>query len=165
MKTIAYYASVKASRRAKLGNFLEEIAVRGKEERQPRRKGIDGKTGADRASDVFNGIAERERQLLDRGRAGFADVVSRDRDRIPIRHLVGTESKNLCYQRQARLGRINVGSAGDVLLEDVVLDGTTEFVARDPLFLSGHDVHGEQSRCGRVDRHRGRDLVERNAVE
>ena len=38
-------------------------------------------------------------------------------------------------------------------------------VARDALLLGDRDVEREQHRRGRVDRHRRRDLVERDAVE
>jgi hypothetical protein len=37
--------------------------------------------------------------------------------------------------------------------------------ARDALLLADADVEGEQDRRGRVDRHRSRDLVERDAAE
>src|SRR5690606_4215851 len=57
------------------------------------------------------------------------------------------------------------GAAGGVLLEDVVLDGAGEFLARHPLLLGGGDVERQQDRGGAVDREAGADLVERDAVE
>jgi hypothetical protein len=53
----------------------------------------------------------------------------------------------------------------DVLLEDVRLDGPAEGVARHVLVVADADVEREQHRRRRVDRHRGRDLVERDPVE
>ncbi len=62
-------------------------------------------------------------------------------------------------------GRIDVGAAGDVLLEDVVLGGPGDRRARDALRLGRRDVEGEKDRSRRVDGHRRRDLAERQAVE
>ena len=43
--------------------------------------------------DVLDRVRERERELLHRRRAGFANVVAGDRDRIPVRHLGGAEAE------------------------------------------------------------------------
>ena len=37
---------------------------------------------------VLDAVAQRERQLLQRRRAGFADVIAADRDRVPARHFL-----------------------------------------------------------------------------
>ena len=49
--------------------------------------------------------------------------------------------------------------------EDVRLRGAAELVARDALLLADTDVVREDDRRGRVDRHRGRDVAERDARE
>ena len=59
--------------------------------------------------------------------------------------------------------REDVGAARDVLLEDVVLCGATDLGEVGALLLGGGDVEREQDRPGGVDRHRGRDLLERDA--
>ncbi len=66
-----------------------------------------------------------------------------------------------------RLGprRVDVGAAGHVLLEHVVLGRAAHRCRRDALQLRGHDVHRDQHGCGGIDRHRGRDGVERDPVE
>ena len=61
--------------------------------------------------------------------------------------------------------RVDVGAARDVLLEDVVLDGAADALPGDALLLGEHEVEREQDRRRGVDRHRGRDAVERDAVE
>ena len=103
---------------------------------------------------VLDRVRERERELLHRRRARLADVVAADRDRIPLRHLRGAEAEDLGDQREARPGRIDVRAARDVLLEDVVLDRAAERRARDAALLGDDDVHREQRRRRRVDRHR-----------
>ena len=75
-----------------------------------------------RALHVLDRVRERERELLHRRRSGLADVVAGDRDRIPARHLRGAEPEDLGDEREARLRRIDVRAARDVLLEDVVLN-------------------------------------------
>src|SRR3989441_46702 len=54
---------------------------------------------------------------------------------------------------------------GDVLLEDVVLDGPTELVLRDPLLLRDRDVRAEREDRAGVDGHAGGDPVERDSAE
>src|SRR5215203_4669434 len=64
-----------------------------------------------------------------------------------------------------RLRREDVVPAGDVLLEDVVLHRPAQRLTRDALLLRDQLVQQEQQRRRSVDRHRRRDLVERDAVE
>ena len=61
--------------------------------------------------------------------------------------------------------REDVVPARDVLLEDVVLDRAAKRGAGNALLLRCELVEQEQERSGRVDRHRGRDAVERDSVE
>ena len=118
-----------------------------------------------RARHVLDRVREGERELLHRRRAGLANVIAGDRDRIPVRHLRRAEAEDLGDEREDRLGRIDVRAARDVLLEDVVLDRAAQLRARDAALLGDDDVHREQRRRRRVDRHRRRDLVERDPVE
>jgi hypothetical protein len=45
------------------------------------------------------------------------------------------------------------------------LDGAAHFIERHALFFRDGEVKTQESRCGRVDRHRRRYLVERDSVE
>ena len=72
----------------------------------------------------------------------------------------GAEGEDVRHQAHRRLRPVDVRAAGDVLLEDVVLDGATEPVAGDAAAVGhGHD-HGHQDRRRGVDGHGGRDLVQ-----
>ena len=51
------------------------------EEREPRREVVDAQAALDGGLDVGHPVGDRERQLLDRGRAGLADVVAADATR------------------------------------------------------------------------------------
>ena len=57
--------------------------------------------------------------------------------------------------------RVDVGPPGDVLLQDVVLDGAADLLPRHALLLGHQLVEQQQDGAGRVDRHGGRDLVHR----
>ena len=68
-------------------------------------------------------------------------------------------------QPHRRLGRVDVVAARHVLLEHVVLDRAAQLLGGDALLLADQLVEQQQDRRRRVDRHRGRDLVERDLVE
>ena len=108
---------------------------------------------------------ERVGDLLHRRRPGLLQVVAADVGRVPARHLVDAEGDHVGDQPQRGLGREGVGAAREVLLDDVVLGRALELGAVDPVLLGDRDVEAEQPGGGRVDRHRGVHLVERDAVE
>ena len=120
------------SRRAVLGDLLEEVDVGVEEERQARGEVVDGEAALDRALDVGEAVLERERQLLLGGRAGLADVVAGDRDRVPARHLGRAVLDHVGDQAHRRLDREAPLLLGDVLLEDVGLDRAAEPVGAIP---------------------------------
>jgi hypothetical protein len=80
-------------RGAELGDLLEEVRVRVEEERKARAKSSMARPLASAASTYATGVRERERDLLDGRRAGLADVVAGDRDRVPPRHLGAQNAK------------------------------------------------------------------------
>ena len=110
-------------------------------------------------------FASVKRELLHRRRAGLADVVAGDRDRVPGRDPFGAVREQIGRQSHRRSRRKDVVPARDVLLEDVVLHRAAQRFTADSPPLRHELVEEQQQRRGRVDRHRRRDLVERNAVE
>ena len=164
-KAIAHEACVDSPRGAELGDFLEQVVVRGEEERETGSKVVDGQSCVDGPADVLHGIRERERKLLHRRGAGLADVIAGDRDGVPAGDLSGAEAEEFRDERQRRRGRIDVRAPRDVLLENVVLDGAAERTAGNAAFFGDHHIHGQQRGGGRVDGHAGGHCVERDAVE
>jgi hypothetical protein len=61
--------------------------------------------------------------------------------------------------------REDVVPAGDVLLEDVVLNRAPQLVTCDALLLADELIEEQEQRGGGVDRHRRRDLAERDIGE
>src|SRR5919201_6303742 len=91
-------------------------------------------------------------------RAGFADVVAGDRDRVPVRQPLGAIGEQVGRQPHRRAWRKDVVPTRDVLLEDVVLDGAAEPGPAYSLLLADELVEEQEQRSARVDRHRGGDL-------
>ena len=150
---------------AELRHLLEDVVVAVEEEGQPRRELVDREAGVDRRLHVGHPVGERERDLLDGRAALLAEVVAGDRDRVPARDVLGAVGEQVRRQAHRRPGRVDEVPARDVLLEDVVLDRAAQLLRRHALLLADELVEQQQHRGGRVDRHRRRDLVERDAVE
>ena len=102
---------------------------------------------------------------MGRGRPGLAHVVAADADRVPARQLFGAELEDVGHEPHGRPRREDVGAAGDVLLENVVLGGAADLGSGDTLLFSRRHVQRQKDAGGRVDRHRGADGPERQAVE
>src|SRR5919198_967749 len=92
----------------------------------------------------------------------LADVVAGNRDRVPARHVLAAVLEDVGGEAHGRLRRVDVVAARDVFLQHVVLDGAAELVGGDALLLADELVEEQQDRGRGVDRHRGRDLVERD---
>src|SRR5262245_4226028 len=75
--------------------LFKEIVVDIKEERETRGEFVDIKPCFHRRLNIGNAIGQRESNLLGGSRASFADVVARDRNGVPVRHLICTESKDI----------------------------------------------------------------------
>jgi hypothetical protein len=65
---------------AVLGDLLEKIVVRVEEEAEARREIVDREAAFERPIHVLDAVAQGERQFLQRGRTGFADVIAADRN-------------------------------------------------------------------------------------
>ena len=161
---VAQLARPDAARGAVLRDLLEEVEVRVEEEGEARREVVDVEPALDGGLDVREAVGEREGELLRGRRAGLADVVPGDGHRMEERHLARAELDHVDDEPHRRLGREDPLLLRDVLLEDVRLRGAPQLVARHALLLADADVVREHDRRGRVDRHRGRDVAERDAA-
>src|SRR2546428_4376196 len=73
-----HYLTPDLTRGAVLGDLFEEVIVGVEEEAKPRAEFINIESTPPRPLDVLNAVIQSEGQLLQRGRAGLADVVSAD---------------------------------------------------------------------------------------
>jgi len=126
---------------------------------------IDSSTYIGRSALIEGAIVGKSCDIKPHARARLADVVPRDRDRVPERHLPRAVLDHVDAEAHRRLGWEDPFLLRDVLLEDVRLDRPAELVLGDALLLGHADVEGEEHRRRRVDRHRGGDLAERDPGE
>ena len=150
---------------AELRHLLEDVVVPVEEEGEPRAELVDLEAGVDRGLHVGDRVGEREAHLLHRRAALLAHVVAGDRDRVPLRHALVAVGEQVGGEAHRRAGRVDEVAARDVLLQHVVLGRAGELLGRHALLLADQLVEEQQHRRRGVDRHRGRDLVERDPVE
>ena len=130
--------------------------MRVKKERQPRREIIHSQTALNPRLHVGKAVLERERQLLARRRTGLADVIPRNRDRVPARHPHSTELDHVSHQPQRRINRETPLLLSDVLLQNVRLDRARQTLRTHTPTLRRHNIKSQHHRRRRVDRHRRR---------
>ena len=148
-----------------LGDLLEKVVVRVEEEAEPRPERVHVEPGVERRLDVGDPVGQGEPELLGRRRPGLADVVARDRDRVPARRVLGAPRERVGDEPHRRARRVDVGPSRGVLLEDVVLDRPAEPRWVRPLLFRHGDVEREQDRRRRVDGHRRGHALQRDPVE
>ena len=144
MKAFAHDARPQAARRPKLRNLFQQIIVGIEKERDPRREVVDFKAGLDRSFHVSDSIGDGECHFLDRISPRFPNVITADRNSVPVRDLARAEREGVGNQAQRRSGRKNVCAARDVLFKDIVLDCATDFFKGNALSSSHGEVKTEQ---------------------
>ena len=115
--------------------------------------------------DVGDAVGKREGDFLNGGRAGFADVIAGDGDGVPLGEIVAAPGEDVGDDAHGGADGINVGAAGDVFLEDVVLYGAGNFCEIGALLFGDGDVEAEEDGGGGVDGHGGGDFFERDIIE
>ncbi len=135
------------------------------EERQSRGEVVHRQALLDRRLHICDPRAQRERHLLHRRAALLAEVVARDRDRVPPRHPLLAVLEQVRRQPHRGLRRIDVVAPRYVLLEHIVLGRSPQLLAGHPLLLAHQLVKQQQAGRGCVDRHRRRHLIQRDALE
>ena len=157
--------NVSRSSRAQMRRAARYLAISSKKsiwalkkKRQPRREVVDVEAARERLLDVGEPVLECEGELLRGGRAGLADVVAGDRDRVPARHVARAPLDHVAAQAHRRVDRKAPLLLRDVLLEDVGLDRACELLGDgDALRRSAATTkNASMIAAGRVDRHRHR---------
>src|SRR5690606_9409735 len=98
---LAHEARPEATCGTELRDLLEQVVVRREEERESRGEPLERQPARECALDVLERVGEREGDLLRRGRAGLANMVAADRDRVPARYLPRTEIEDVGNEPQA----------------------------------------------------------------
>src|SRR5205823_12015139 len=97
-------------------DLLEEVDMRIKKEGEARCELVDIQAGLDGRLHIGHPISQGERELLDRGRPGLADVIPGNGYRVPAGHVAGSENDRIHHEPHRRFGREDV-----LLLRDVFL--------------------------------------------
>ena len=119
--------SRRAARNFAISSRKSLCALKKNDSRGP--SAIHVEPGVARRLDVGDRVGEGEGDLLHRRRAGLADVVAADRDRCSSCGSSRSQHAKMSVTMRRRVPRrIDVGAAGDVLLEDVVLHRAGQLV-------------------------------------
>ena len=85
--------------------------------------------------------------------------------RVPLRRLPGAEQDHVFGQPERGFGREDVGSAGQIFLDDVVLGRALKRLPGRALLVGDRDIERHQPGRGGVDGHRRVHRGERNVLE
>ena len=164
-ETLLHEPRPQTSRAAELRHLLDEVRVTGEEEGEPLPEVVRVEPRRARRPHVLEAVGEGEGDLLGSRRPGLTDVVAGDRDRVPPRYALGAVGEDVGDEAERGLRGKDPGAAGHVLLEDVVLHRARQRLLGYPATTGHRDVERQQDGRGGVDRHRGRDPLEGDAVE
>ena len=92
-------------------------------------------------------------------------MVTRNRNRVELRHVHRSVSHNILNHTQRLMRRIDEGVTHHELLQNIVLNSTTEKLLLHTLFLSSNNVETHYRKHSSVHGHGDRHLVQRNTVE
>src|SRR5512135_2707848 len=104
MESITHLPRPDAARGAVFGDLFEEIIVRVEEEGKAGREAIHIHAALDAPADILEPVCQRECQLLRGGGACLADVITADRDGVPLRHLLRAVFHGMHYEHHRSRG-------------------------------------------------------------
>src|SRR6185436_8468164 len=105
---------------------------------------VHGQACLQRSLNVGDAVGKSKGNFLNSSRAGFANVIAANRDRVPIRHLTRAKHKSVGDEAQRRSRRVNVSAPRNVLLKNIVLQRALEFVETDMLLPGNGQIKTEQ---------------------
>src|SRR6267378_3357554 len=164
-ETFRHDAGPETAGGAVFGDFFQKIVVGIEEERKLRGEFIDAEPGVERSLDIGDAIGQREGDFLDGGGAGFADVVTGDGNGVPLGKIVATPCENVRDDAHRGAHGIDIRTAGDILLQNIVLHRAGEFLQAGALPFRNGYIETKQDCGGGVDGHGRGDFFEGDAVE
>src|SRR6185436_18325474 len=95
LETFAHDTRPHSSSSTKLGNLFKQVVMRVEEEGKPGSKIINLQSGFQRGFDVRDSVSDGESDFLNSGRSGFTNVITTNRDRVPVGYFAGTEREDV----------------------------------------------------------------------
>ena len=163
--TLFHYACPQAAGSTEFGYFREEIQACGKNPADTGSKIINLLACFDCSINIGHGISEGKSDFLYLGSTCFANVISANADSIPFGDILRAISKCICNQTHGRTWREDIGSAGDIFLENIVLNSALQLLRLYALLFGNSNIHCQKYGCRTVDGHRGADLIQRNTFK
>ena len=158
-------AAPQQARGAHLGHFQVEVHANGPEEGEAPGKLIHVHALGNGGLHILLAIGQRESQLQRLVGAGFLHVVTRDADRVELRHVLRGVLNDVADDAHGRRGRVDVGVAHHELFQNVVLNRPAQLVLAHTLLFRRHHVAGQHRQHGAVHGHGDADFAERYLVE
>src|SRR5207253_692488 len=140
-----------------------KVVVGVEEKAQPRTEVVHIEAASARPLHVLHAVVKGECQFLQRGRAGLADVISADRNRVEAWREFRTKLESVHYQAHRGRWGVDVLLLGNVFLQNIVLNRTGNLLPVGALLFRDHQVHRPQHRRRRIDSHRYGCLFQVNA--
>ena len=158
-------AAPQQTRCAHLGNFQIEIHAHRPEKGQATCKVIDVHAFCNGGFHILFAIGQSESHFKRLIGTGLLHVIARNRNGVELRHVLGRVLDDVANDFHRWLGRIDVGVAHHELFQNVVLNGSRQFVLAHALLFSGHHITCQHRQYRTVHGHGHRHLVERNLVK
>ena len=148
-----------------LGNFHEVVCTDSPEERQARSKSININTRSCSGTEVFQTVGQRISQLDVRRSSRFLHVVTGDRDRVELRHLLRSIFEYIGNNLHGECRRVNIGITHHELFQNIILDSTGHFFQLSTLFQAGINIKRKNRKHSTIHCHGHGHLVQRNTIE
>jgi hypothetical protein len=104
-------------------------------------------------------------RLENRVGPGLHHVVAADADGVELGHVLRTVGDDVGNDPHGRLRRVDIGVAGQVFFEDVVLNRPGQLLLLDALLFCSHDITGHDRQDRAVHGHGNAHLVEWDLIE
>ena len=146
-------------------NLFQYVVVCIPEEGQTASESVNVQTSFDSSFYISDAVSDGECNFLRSGGTSFTDMVTGDGNGVPQRYVLGAIFKNVGDQTHGRFRWENVSAASSILFQNIVLNGTTQFVSGNALFFSYCNVHSQQYGSRSVDGHGSGYFIQGNLVE
>ena len=135
------------------------------EEGQTRSESIDIHSGVYSGTQIFQTVGQGICQLDIGGSTCFLHVITGNRDRVELRHILGRIFEDIGDDLHREFRRVNIGITHHKFFQDIVLNGSGQLLQGSPLFQSGNNIESQDRKHGTVHGHRYGHLIQRDLIE